>query len=459
MGKIRFFAALLIGKTAAFLLRKLTGRGTNTPGVLMQKLCPDALARFVLPKPVVCVTGTNGKTGTSNLITQLLRHAGMTVTNNSEGSNMAPGLLTALALNATLSGRVKTDAVVLEVDERSSPYIYRYLTPRYLLCTNLFRDSIKRNGHSAYIFDKINDWLPEQTVLLLNGNDPVSGLLGQGKNEQVYFGVDKTALSTEHCPNLVSDCRGCPVCHKPLAYEFYHYHHIGKPVCDCGFTLPNARFSACEVDFKTKTFVFNDAQEGAVTLPFSGNNLFEVFNITAAAGICVLCGVSLDVLAEGVATAQGAKGRFALAERPDGGRVVTMLCKNQNPVSSSQSFAYLDHVEGEKDVVLLITDSKDAVHGAEDISWLYDTDFERLAKDDVRSVVVGGTRCYDVALRLMLAGAREEKLTLFPQYDTLCEKAPRMVAPQGTAVVYFELYAKPIADRVQAALTKEEASQ
>ncbi len=459
MGKIHFFAALLIGKTAAFLLRKLTGRGTNTPGVLMQKLCPDALARFVLPKLVICVTGTNGKTGTSNLITQLLRHAGLTVTNNSEGSNMAPGLLTALAQNATFGGKVKTDVAVLEVDERSSPYIYRYLTPHYLLCTNLFRDSIKRNGHSAYIFDKINDFLPEKTVLLLNGNDPVSGLLGQEKNEQVYFGVDKTVLSTEHCPNLVSDCRSCPVCHKPLVYEFYHYHHIGQPMCDCGFAMPEARFSAGNVDFESRTFTFRDGAGGEVTLPFSGNNLFEVFNITAAAGICAMSGVSLDVIAAGVATAQGAKGRFKLTERPDGGRVVTMLCKNQNPVSSSQSFAYLDHVEGKKDVVLLITDSKDAVHGAEDISWLYDTDFERLAKDDVRKVLIGGTRCYDVALRLMLAGASEEKLVLFPHYDTLCEQAPALVAPQSTAVVYFELYAKPIADRVQAAFTKEEASR
>ena len=459
MGKIRFTAALLVGKLAAFLLRHLTGRGTNTPGVLMQKLCPDALSRFTMPKLVICVTGTNGKTGTSNLVTQLLRHAGMTVANNSEGSNMAPGLLTTLTQNATLSGRIKTDAAVLEVDERSSPYIYRYLTPHYLLCTNLFRDSIKRNGHSAYIFDKINDWLPQDTVLLLNGNDPVSGLLGQGKNTQVYFAVERTALSQESCQNIVSDCRSCPSCHKPLAYEFYHYHHIGKPLCDCGFALPNARFSASDVDFETKTFVFNDAEGEAVTLPFSGNNLFEVFNLTAAVGVCVLGGVSLETLAQGIACAQGAKGRFEQTEQPDGRRVVTMLCKNQNPVSASQSFAYLDHVDGEKDVVLVITDSKDAVHGAEDISWLYDTDFERLAQDDVRSVLIGGTRCYDVALRLVLAGASEQKLALFSSYDALCEQAPTLVGKTGTAVVYFELYAKPIADRVQAALTKEEASR
>ena len=148
MGKIRFVFALLVGKLAEWALRVLAGRGSNTPGVIMLKLCPDALARFQMPPTVICVTGTNGKTSTSNLVTNILRSAGKTVVNNSKGSNMAPGLVTALAANCTLGGRVKADAAVLEVDERSSQYIYRYFTPDYLLCTNLFRDSIKRNGHS-----------------------------------------------------------------------------------------------------------------------------------------------------------------------------------------------------------------------------------------------------------------------------------------------------------------------
>ena len=115
MGKIRFVFALLVGKLAEWALRVLAGRGSNTPGVIMLKLCPDALARFQMPPTVICVTGTNGKTSTYNLVTNILRSAGKTVVNNSKGSNMAPGLVTALAANCTLGGRVKADAAVLEL--------------------------------------------------------------------------------------------------------------------------------------------------------------------------------------------------------------------------------------------------------------------------------------------------------------------------------------------------------
>jgi UDP-N-acetylmuramyl tripeptide synthase len=150
MGKLRFFIAIIVGKISAFLLDKLFKRGTNTPGIIMLKICPDALARFALPT-TICVTGTNGKTGTSNLLTHIIRNSGKTVVNNSKGSNMAPGLVSALVTDCTLSGKVKSDVAVLEVDERSSQFIYTKFVPDYILCTNLFRDSIMRNGHSEFI--------------------------------------------------------------------------------------------------------------------------------------------------------------------------------------------------------------------------------------------------------------------------------------------------------------------
>lgn len=456
MGKLRFVLAVLAGKLSAFLLRRLTGRGTNTPGVIMQKLCPDALGRLTMPPLVICVTGTNGKTGTSNLVTHLLRHAGLSVVNNAEGSNMVPGLLTALVTHAALNGKVTADAAVLEVDERSSPYIYPYITPTYLLCTNLFRDSIKRNGHSEYIFKKINDFLPRETVLLLNGNDPISGRLGEGINPQLYFSVDRTPASTDTCHNQTCDCRSCPRCHRPLHYDFYHYHHIGQPRCECGFAMPAARFTAAEVDMAAGTFAFQETGEEPVILPFTGGNLFSVFNVTAAAGICRLAGVPAQAIAAGMADFTGVQGRFEESTQARR-RVVTMLCKNQNPVSASQSFEYLDHVEGTKDVVLIITDSKDAVHGHEDISWLYDTDFERLAS--AHRILIGGSRCYDVALRLTLAGVDKEKLALFPDYEELVQNAPSLVAEQGTTVVYFELYAMSLAGRIRRAITGEGESR
>ena len=224
IGKLRFLIAIIIGKVSVFLLDKLFKRGTNTPGIIMLKICPDALSRFVMPRNTICVTGTNGKTGTSNLLTHIIRNSGKTVVNNSKGSNMAPGLASALVTQCTLGGKVTADVAVLEVDERSSQYIYTEFTPKYILCTNLFRDSIMRNGHSGFIFDKINDYLDSKTTLVLNGNDGISGLLGENVCNRVLYSVNKTEKSTEACVDTVCDLIACPHCNHKLDYEFYHYN-------------------------------------------------------------------------------------------------------------------------------------------------------------------------------------------------------------------------------------------
>ena len=455
MGKLRFFLALVAGKILEWFLRVVVGRGTNKPGDIMLKICPDALARFHLPPLVICVTGTNGKTSTANLISHLLRQAGKKVVNNAKGSNMAPGLVTALAAGSTLSGSVRADAAVLEVDERSSQFIYPYFTPTYLLCTNLFRDSIKRNGHSEFIFDKIQDYLPSGTTLLLNGNDIISGLLGEGTNKRLFFAVERTVQSTEQCVNNVCDAMSCPRCHTPLHYDYYHYHHIGHPHCtNCGFEMPPADYKSDAVDFEAGTFVFHDSEGGQAVLPFAEGNLFNVFNVTAAAAIARMSGLNLLQIEEGVRTFSATMGRFEAAKTGTN-RVVTMLFKNQNHISGSQSLAYLNHIAGKKDVVLIVTDSKDRVHGHEDISWLYDTDFEVLSGKDIRKIIVGGTRCYDMGLRLVLAGVDQNKIVLYHSYETLKQRLKKDIGKDSTVVVYFELYAMPIAKAIRQALVQE----
>lgn len=455
MGKLRFLIALIVGKVSIFLLDKIFKRGTNLPGEIMLKICPDALARFTMPKTTVCVTGTNGKTGTSNLLTHIIRNSGKSVVNNSKGSNMAPGLVTALASDCTLGGKVKSDVAVLEVDERSSQFIYTKFEPDYILCTNLFRDSIMRNGHSGFIFDKINDYLSEKTTLVLNGNDGISGLLGEDKCNRVFFSVNKTERSTESCEDTVCDLIACPKCNHKLDYEFYHYNHIGVPKCNsCGFQMPQSTYFASDVDFEKGTFVFNGDNGESLVLPYQKGNFFNVFNITGACAICRLMGIDIDVIANSIEDLSSKTGRFQ--ENKFGGvEVISMLSKNQNPISCSQSLKYLDSTENDKDVVLLITDSNDKAHGHEDISWLYDTDFAPLTSDKIKNIYIGGSRCYDLAQCLEIKGLDTSKFILFENYDELAVAVSNNASVDRNIVIYFELYATSVVAKIKNALKEK----
>lgn len=459
MGRLRFLIAVVVGKLSAFLLTKIFKRGTNTPGIIMLKICPDALARFTMPDTVICVTGTNGKTGTSNLLTHILRNSGKTVVNNSKGSNMAPGLASALVTQCTLSGKVTADAAVLEVDERSSQYIYTKFVPDYILCTNLFRDSIMRNGHSGFIFDKINDYLNEKTILVLNGNDGISGLLGEGKCRRVYYSVDRTEKSTEQCADTVCDLIACPKCSHILNYEYHHYNHIGVPVCPhCGFKMEKSSYFASDVDFEKGTFVFNGAEGESMVLPFQKENFFNVFNITGACAVCRLIGIDVGVIADSIEDLSSKTGRFDRVEY-GGIETVSMLSKNQNPISCSQSLKYLDSTSEDKDVVLLITDSNDKQHGHEDISWLYDTDFSPLMNEKIKNIYIGGTRCYDLGQCLEIKGLDTERLKLFTDYKELAEAVAKNADSSRGIVIYFELYATGVVNKIKSALSEKEGEK
>ena len=190
MKKIQYYFALFTAKLAQLLLKILGRNATFLPGKIAIALCNDFLAHITPPKTVIAVTGTNGKTTVSNLISSILAKNGYSITNNSFGSNVQAGVISALIADTTFSGKPKKDIAVLEVDERSSLLIYPRLRPDYLVCTNIMRDSIKRNAHTEFIRYVIDKALPESTKLILNADDLIAFSLGSKGQSRVHFGLE-----------------------------------------------------------------------------------------------------------------------------------------------------------------------------------------------------------------------------------------------------------------------------
>jgi len=88
------------------------------------------------------VTGTNGKTTTTNLNTYFHRQAGESVVGNAEGTNMISGVVTALIKDCNLSGAAQSRIVVLEVDEGSVGKILPAVKPDLVVVTNYFPDTL-----------------------------------------------------------------------------------------------------------------------------------------------------------------------------------------------------------------------------------------------------------------------------------------------------------------------------
>ena len=116
---MRKFLAIVACKILRFV-GKLVGKGSSLPGKYALKICPDILRRVELPKHIIAVTGSNGKTSTVEMIAAILRADGKTVVYNEEGSNQIEGVTTLVLSHATLGGKVNADVLLIECERPKS---------------------------------------------------------------------------------------------------------------------------------------------------------------------------------------------------------------------------------------------------------------------------------------------------------------------------------------------------
>ena len=136
---MRARVATTVGGAAATVSR-LAGKGDGSVigGVISLRLAPDLLSLLAAGRQVVLVTGTNGKTTTTKLITAALAPLGGEIASNIYGANMEAGLTS--ALTRAPDARV----AVLETDEKYIPAMVRATRPKVVVLLNLSRDQMDR---------------------------------------------------------------------------------------------------------------------------------------------------------------------------------------------------------------------------------------------------------------------------------------------------------------------------
>lgn len=171
---MRLFWALLISRIARVATR-LRGGGSAFPGWILLRLVPDVLARTLgsIPGGVIFVTGSNGKSTTTTMLSAVLAEHGVRVFTNPAGGNLPQGLASAVVAQCSLSGRVAADVAVLEVDEAYGPQIAELLRPDWVVVTNLQVDQLNRFGEPENVYRMLRTLaLRAKQGVLVNQADP-----------------------------------------------------------------------------------------------------------------------------------------------------------------------------------------------------------------------------------------------------------------------------------------------
>ena len=112
-----FFVGACLQARRRVAIRLLGRGGTDFPGRIALKLCPNLLGELAKNVTTVIVTGTNGKTTTSRMIEQSWADAGISYFANKSGANLLSGVTAEFAMHASLIGKCRYTHALIESDE------------------------------------------------------------------------------------------------------------------------------------------------------------------------------------------------------------------------------------------------------------------------------------------------------------------------------------------------------
>lgn len=404
---MRFYITLIIAKLIyiAIKLLKHSG-GTSFVGMAVLKICPDFLSycKKYIKKQAITITGTNGKTTTSGLLSHIFEKNN-SVIHNEKGANMLTGVANVFALD--LYPFKKFDYAVIESDEAYLTKLYDYFQADYLLVTNLFRDQLDRYGELETTANFIKNAIDKNSSLklVLNADDPLVTNFGKNRENVFYYGFEEVEYISENhknsssAPSEVFKC----ICSEELKYDKQFFAQEGHYFCPkCGYKRPQPDFrgyakiydnySELKITWQNQTFEFRVNLVG----------LYNAYNALGAISCALLNNIDYPTIKKSV---ESYKSIFGRAER----RVInghnTLIQLIKNPTGASE---VLKTVDLNSNIVIAINDN---YADGRDISWLWDSDFEQL-KNAQKLVITSGIRAQDMALRLKYAGIAQDKIII-----------------------------------------------
>lgn len=369
----------LTGKSIQAGLRFRRSGGQALPGLVVESLFPDYLARMIrqLPEGVIIITGTNGKTTTTKIVTEILKANGKKVLTNRTGSNLTRGIVSSISQHATLGGKLKQDIAVLEVDEATARRLVSQVQPRWVVGLNVSRDQLDRFGEVDTVAAYVGAAMAQAAEgIITNARDQhlvgIARQVSREKNIQLcYFGAAKKLA--KYFPN---------------DYELAAVDEAKAPEMD----IKDKDLAVALTDFTGQDVSYViDGKKYEARLKLSGQHNY--LNGAAALALCrrLLPEAAPQDLLEQLAGVSLAFGRGEKYQLRTGAQIELVLVKN--PASFTQALS--SYSAKNTNLMIAINDN---IADGRDVSWLWDVDFKPLAGQKV--AITSGRRAADMALRL-----------------------------------------------------------
>ncbi|MGO5051253.1 MurT ligase domain-containing protein [Lachnospiraceae bacterium LCP25S3_G4] len=419
--KIQLYLAIIICRVSRWILRRLGKGGTNVPGTLALIICPKILERLAQNVNVIIVTGTNGKTTITRMIEECLSKSGYAYFTNRSGANMDTGITGEFILNSSFHGRCRYKYALIECDELAFSAVAKAVDPNYIVVSNIFRDQLDRYGEISHTLKSILAGIqhsPHATLCINADCSLTTSITNEVSNPVLFYGLEDTIYKNQ--AKEISDAPYCIKCGTAYQYEFITYGHLGKYICpNCGYHRPPLHVAveniqSCAPEFSKVTLRIQDSSF-PVTINLPGG--YNIYNAAATACLGNALNLSNDIIIKSLQQFECGFGRmekFTINNK----NIRMILIKN--PAGANQVLNYLCNI---KQPSLFIIGLNDNYADGTDISWIWDVDFERLhsMQNYLEEIIVTGTRCDDMAVRLKYADIPTTKIKKITDYAGLME--------------------------------------
>jgi UDP-N-acetylmuramyl tripeptide synthase len=325
---------------------------------------------------------------------------------------------------------------LFEVDEGALPEALSRLRPRVVALGNLFRDQLDRYGELEIVAER---WraaighLPGTATLIVNADDPIVADLADGRDGALRFGLDDPRQSRSGLQHA-ADSKYCVRCGAPYVYDAVYVGHLGDYCCpQCGHRRPQLDIVAREIELRgllaSRFRIVAPTGETEIELALPG--LYNVYNAVAAASLSLAVGATLEDVRAGLSRFGAAFGRFERV--PTGGKSVVLLLI-KNPAGANEVVRTLEL--GVPPVLVIALN--DAIADGQDVSWIWDVDFEPLL-EHAGLVIATGQRAAELGLRMAYGGLPPERLQVIPSLEQALDRGLSLVEA-GTELVVLPTY-------------------
>lgn len=355
----------------------------------------DICDLFEPTHPVICITGTNGKTTTTSMLKHIVYELGLKPCEHNL-TNMQGNIADIPPLQSRLSGDVniletgtfghKGDLIKLASRCKPDCAILTNITPDHLSDESNFLDYARVKGELVS--------LVQNKTLIINSDDPtVMGLLNElnYKGNLITFGLDIKPVA--------QDTKPC-FCGEDMVVNRF-ISGTGTYNCECGISYKKPEYIATNINNSHDEFTLK-TPEGEYNFKLSVNGLHNIYNATGAIiAAHIMLNIPYSDIINAIATFTGVNGRMEKIGTSHGKQIMVDYAHNPAGITT-----VLSELKNHYDTVIdvITTSSESGLTGDEEIL--------ESASEYADYIVPASHNAYECAKKALDKGLYKDKIIL-----------------------------------------------